>query len=94
MPLGRQIASVSAKMRAIKPGDMAAAVVTLTMMGGIEEGEAAGAANAVNANSAATTLVAVSIMSAIDGCNSQKFDVRYRQERTIVSLEIATNAQR
>src|SRR4051812_18098317 len=59
------------------------------MIGGMAVVAAAGAAaNAVEANSATAIVVASSIMAAIDGCDRQKFDVRYRQDRTLLNFKI------
>src|SRR5258708_4190853 len=38
--------------------------------------------------SAAASAVAISILSAIDGCRGRKFDVRNREERTPLNVEI------
>jgi hypothetical protein len=46
------------------------------------------AATIVDASNATTAVVTVSIMSAIDGCDRQKFDVRNREKRTPLNLEI------
>ena len=53
-----------------------------------DDAAGAPAATSVDANSATTAVVAISIMSAIDGCDRQKFDVRNREERTVLNLEI------
>src|SRR4051794_30851544 len=77
MPLARQIASLSARTRAISCGGTSDNAVTVTIIGGTaaDADPAGAAANAVVANSAAAAVVAISIMPAIDGCNRQKFDV-------------------
>src|SRR4029077_798834 len=42
----------------------------------------------VDATSANAAVVAISIMSAVDGCDHEKFDVRNREMRTPLNLEI------
>src|SRR5882724_7735430 len=91
MPLGRQMVSASARIARTSVGDSFGSTVTLTIIGGTASepiGAAAPAANAVEATSAIATVVATSIMPAIDGCDRQRFDVRNRKERTVLNLEI------
>src|SRR4051794_2362224 len=54
------------------------------MAAGTTAGAAASADDAMSTDAA----IAISIMSAIDGCDRQKFDVRNREERTPLNLEI------
>src|SRR5437868_5423305 len=83
-PLERHRLAVSASARLTRSGDTsAAAIETLTIIGGMVAVvlAAGAAANAVDATSANTAVVAISIMPAIDGCNRRKFDVRNREDR-------------
>src|SRR6185295_2389715 len=86
-PEARQIASASSSTRETSDGRTSASVTTVTIIGG----DAAGceAASAVQtASAAAARLVMISILPAIDGRDWQKFDVRNRDERTLLNLEI------
>ena len=89
-PFGRQMASASASTAATSRDDISPAVTTVTIIGGMAGDDASGrlAATIVDASNATTAVVTVSIMSAIDGCDRQKFDVRNREKRTPLNLEI------
>src|SRR5262245_44442732 len=85
-PVGFQIASASSSTRDMSDGETSAsAVIVMTTGGGADVREtAAGDA----ASAAAARLVMISILPAIDGRDHQKFDVRIRDERTPLNLEI------
>src|SRR5258708_26180305 len=85
------MALVSARMSASSDGETSGAASTLAIIGGMDADEAGAlppAAKAVDASSAMAVVVAISIMSAIDGRDRQKFDVRNREERTVSNVEI------
>src|SRR5580765_4236849 len=93
-PPGRQIAEVSARMRETSEAVMPGPEKTLMTIGGsmtdvesprVSTGSGANEAAAI---SAAARPVAISIMPAIDGIDRQKFDVRIRDERTVLNVEI------
>src|SRR6266508_846572 len=74
------MASTSSSICATTDDGTFGAAVTLTTIGG-GEGLTATAADDAR-KPAATALAAISILSAIDGCNRRKFDVRNRDVRT------------
>src|SRR5438105_3625584 len=87
-PAARHTASTSASTRVTSVGDMVGAVATAITSGGIEEVTGAAAPAMEDANTTAATLVVISILSSIDDADRQKFDVRNREERTALNLEI------
>src|SRR5438874_9925653 len=86
-PVGCQIASASCSTIETSTGGRSTATSTVTTIGG--SAAARGAAPAIAAAKAmAPRLVTTSILSAVDGRDRQKFDVRNREERTRLNLEI------
>src|SRR5262249_10575134 len=86
-PAACQSASASSSTRETSDGVTSTAVLTVTIIGGGAD-VGASAAPGETASAAAARLVMISILPAIDGRNHQKFDVRKRQERTPLNLEI------
>src|SRR6266542_2102503 len=81
-PAARQISPASVSARATSDVETAGATATVTIIvGGVKgkgEAESAGA----ESSAAMARPVAISILSAIDGSDRQKFDVRSRDDRT------------
>src|SRR6188508_499483 len=94
MPPGRQIAEASARRCVTSVGDTSGPATTLTRTGGANvDPESAGASAGSGTSDAAAIKaaarpVAISIMPAVDASDRQKFDVRIRDERTVLNVEI------
>src|SRR3954465_7614283 len=83
-PTEFQIAFASSSTRGTRRAGMSVISVTVMTSGGSGEGVEAAASDVA---SAAAARLVISI-AAIDGQNQQKFDVRKRDERTALNLEI------
>src|SRR3954467_8661638 len=86
-PTELQIAFASSSTRGTRRAGMSVISVTVMTSGGSGEGVEAAASDVA---SAAAARLVISI-AAIDGQNQQKFDVRKRDERTALNLEIDRN---
>src|SRR3954452_9781144 len=87
-PTEFQIAFASSSTRGTRRAGMSAISVTVMTSGGSGEGVDAAAASEVASAAAARLVISI---AAIDGQNQQKFDVRKREERTALNLEIDRN---
>src|SRR4029079_9792233 len=83
-PAAFQIAFASSSTRGTRRAGISVISGTVTTSGGSGEGVEAAASDVA---SAAAARLVISI-AAIDGRNQQKFDVRKRDERTVLNLEI------
>src|SRR3954453_18412731 len=87
-PTEFQIAFASSSPRGTRRAGMSVISVTVMTSGGSGEGVEAAAASDVASAAAARLVVRI---AGIDGQNQQKFDVRKRDERTALNLEIDRN---
>src|SRR5437899_2966496 len=90
-PVPRQTASVSPRIRVTSAGATPAPTTTVTPIGGMAFDRAGVAGLAATVLTTAVNDITdsvCSILSAVDGCRTQKFDVRMREERTPLLFEI------